>query len=208
MPRGAQRIACTILFLSAGLVLWHFTPPAPDDPGIIPDGPTIGRAPAATAAETTPVNGEAVVAYPESEAALDPVPGSAEVAFHEFSVDTPLIAVAHAGGDPADLPTFRVRLGPDRFADVDVARFDALNDEEGVYSGAIRGHPDSQAVFSYVGLAHAGTVVLPDEERAFYITATEEGLMRVTEVDLTRAPLCAPPLVAQGGISVPETVLP
>jgi hypothetical protein len=122
---------------------------------------------------------------------------SAVVAFHELPVDVPLLALAQHAGDPATLQSFRVRLGADRFADIDVARFDALNDDEGVYSGSVRGERDSQAVFSYVGLAHAGTVVLPDEERAFYITATEGGRMRITELDLTRAPLCGQPLLPQ-----------
>jgi hypothetical protein len=80
--------------------------------------------------------------------------------------------------------------------EVDVNRFEMINDDEGVYVGSVRGQRDSRAIFSYVGLAHAGTVVLPAEERAFYITATEFGQMRVTELDLTRAPLCGQPLLA------------
>jgi hypothetical protein len=196
MPRGIRRFIAAALVVSGGVTAWLFVGSREDSPRAREAVPVSS---ARTETRQTPAAVAPVVtATAPAPAKTPPGFGQGVVALHELPVDVPLIAVAQHAGDPSTLQNFRVRLGPDRFVDVDVARFDALNDDEGVYSGSVRGERDSQAVFSYVGLAHAGTVVLPDEERAFYITATEHGQMRITELDLNRAPLCGQPLLAQG----------
>lgn len=173
-----------------GVIFWRF-PAADEAPE--PEVPAVGTSPepARTLGNKGATEDEAAVT-PKPVAEKDP----AIVAFWELPVDVPLIETAFRDGPPQSLRSFSVRLAPARSAEVDVASFEVLAEEEGVFSGTVRGQPDSQAVFSYVGLAYAGTVVLGAEQRAFYITATENGVMRITELDLTKAPTCGQPLLA------------
>lgn len=158
-----------------------------------PEAPAVGTTPhPARITASTDERDPAAVAIPTPVAGSDP----AIVALWELPVEVPLIEMAFRDGDPVWLRSFPVRLGPHRTAEVDVELFEEIGGEEGVFTGSVRGQPDSTAVFSYVGRAYAGTVVLGSEERAFYVTATEDGRMRITELDLRHAPLCGQPLLA------------
>jgi hypothetical protein len=189
MPRVSRRLILAAVAVGTVFTIWQFNP----SDATVTTGPVATNGPV-NSPETNVAPARTAGAGSTAPAAASP---SAVVAFHEMTVDVPLLETALRAGEPAALRSFTVRLGPNRTAEVEVARYDELNDDEGVYAGTVRGAPDSQAVFSYVGLAHAGTVVLGAEQRAFYITATEDGLMRITELDLTRAPLCGQPLLAQ-----------
>lgn len=79
-----------------------------------------------------------------------------------------------------------------------------LGADQGVFTGEIEGHAGTLVVLSYVGLAQAGTVQLPDEARAFRIRGRDDGSVRIDEVNLALAPECANCLAAQSG-SEPHT---
>jgi len=165
-------------------------------------GDVVQVAPAAEASPTLERGGEPAVIPAAIAPASSGASETAVIAVHEITVAEPLFTTAQRAGDPMALPSFTVPLGGGRSVDVDVAHFEDLGVDERVYSGSVRGQRESQAVFSYVGLAYAGTVVLGDEQRAYYITATEDGRMRITELDLTRAPGCGaalPPEMAMTG---------
>jgi hypothetical protein len=106
--------------------------------------------------------------------------------------DTPLIALARAN-PTARLPVERIRLtlSPRESATILIDHFEAAGDSEGVFEGVVEGKPGSTVILSYVGLAQAGMVHLPAEGRAFRIRGTDDGAVRITEVDLHRAPECA-----------------
>ena len=60
--------------------------------------------------------------------------------------------------------------------------------------GEVEDHPGGTVVLSHVGNSHAGVIHLPDEQRSYVISGGEDGRVRITATDLTRAPDCAPEL--------------
>lgn len=160
-------------------------PVAPMTPA--PAGPSAAEEPRRIAAVDEPVATDAESVWLESKPASDDPALLGEWArLGEARLVSDLRAQV-----AAPLPgTFPLALGPGRDFEVEVARVEQLNEREGVVVGRISGRPDSTAVLSYVGDAAAGTVHLPNSRRALNLYRTEDGLLRVIEIDLARAPEC------------------
>lgn len=97
----------------------------------------------------------------------------------------------------------RLELGPDRSDVLLITRTEDLGDNQGSVSGSLQGWPDSTVVLGYADGAVSGTVNLPHEQRSYIISQTEDGTLRVTELDLTQAPQCGEPPPAGGLPLVP-----
>lgn len=98
-------------------------------------------------------------------------------------------------------------IGPGREFELEVQRVQDLGGNEGVVIGKLVGRPDSTVVLSYVEDAAAGTVHLPNSQRALNLYRTEDGLLRVIEIDLSRAPECPVAIVA-GTETTPAATAP
>lgn len=95
------------------------------------------------------------------------------------------------GQTKVDYPgTLNLPLGPGRNEIFNVASIQYPEEGEGVLLGSIDRIPGSSVVLSYVGDSLAGTVIMPVEQRAFDLKRGDDGTLRVTEIDLTRAPEC------------------
>lgn len=108
-----------------------------------------------------------------------------------------LVARLRAEIEASARGTLALSLGPNRDFAVRVLRVRDLGGDEGVVVGRIDNHPNSTVVLSYVRDAAAGTVHLPNSSRALNLYRTEDGVLRVIEIDLLRAPECGEAVVAQ-----------
>jgi hypothetical protein len=133
----------------------------------------------------------------QGEAASDVSPGTGVVREWTGAADRRLGDLVPDVSHPEAVQFIPLRIGPEREVLMEVRRFREVAPGEGVFIGLVAGNAYSTAVFSYVGEAFAGFVTLYDERRSFQITASEDGLMRVTELDLDASPGCAPPLLPQ-----------
>lgn len=108
---------------------------------------------------------------------------------------TPLRARAPAPTDDFHLPLeFEFPLDGTRRVPVRVSRFNVTGADSGVFSGTVPDQPGSTVVLSFVGLAQAGVIHLPELHRAYVINGDEFGHLRITETDPRLAPGCTPPL--------------
>ena len=156
---------------------------------------------------TTPVT----VAAPSSSLAPAPSPASAPAPTPAPAAAAPLpqgiVAIWH-GTLPLPLKQFIARQDPDAPVparlelpvddDTRLAlRFRRINfdgPDAATLLGEVEDHPGGTVVLSHVGNSHAGVIHLPDEQRSYVISGGEDGRIRITATDLTRAPDCAPEL--------------
>jgi hypothetical protein len=127
----------------------------------------------------------------------EPSPGL--VASWHGRLRTPLRARGPAPDADLHLPLrFDFPLSAGRSVRVRIERHDETGPDSGVFTGTAEDRPGSVVILSYVGLAQAGVIQLPEERRSFVINGDESGNLRITECDLERAPGCTPPLVPPG----------
>lgn len=114
----------------------------------------------------------------------------------DFRSQLQALAEGDSGTDTLRLPS----LGADDFA-VAVTRHEGGADDQGAVVGEVVGKPGSHVILGYSGEAVAGTILVPGEG-LFQVRYAGNGEHRLTELDPSRFPSEAPPLV------VPELVLP
>lgn len=158
-------------------------PSAPADTGpVLPLAAKPAVAPAALATPASDVSADAPASEPFQGMVGEWVYPAARAPI-EFARER-----ARAEGpapDRLDLP-----LRPGQVGTMRVRRFEATEEDGGVFTGELEGHPGSTVVLSYVGLAQSGVVLLPAEHRAFNYRAGDDGVLRVTELDTRHAPNC------------------
>lgn len=69
-------------------------------------------------------------------------------------------------------------------------RIDFHGPDAATLIGEAEGRPGATVVVSYVGSSQAGVIYLPSEKRSFVISGGDDGNVRITATDLTRAPGC------------------
>lgn len=115
----------------------------------------------------------------------------------ETRLETPLLELASQPVSAAKPLRVRLPLRPNQDFIFVAHEHEKLGADQGVFTGEIEGRAGTLVVLSYVGLAQAGTVQLPDEGRAFRIRGRDDGSVRIEEVNLANAPECGSCLVAQ-----------
>jgi hypothetical protein len=121
--------------------------------------------------------------------------------------DPPLVELARSrlNGPVEVRERIRVPLSQSKAVTVAVDKFTALGADEGVFEGIVEGKSGSTVILSYVGLAQSGIVHLPAEHRVFRIRGNDEGIVNITEVDLTNAPDCAPIMPERPMLALPRS---
>lgn len=161
---------------------------------------------ATTLRSHSPDAAPAASAAPASSAkAGDPAPSSPPLpedaypgllSFYQVRWDPPLRSLVPTPEQDPHLPlTVTLAVESHRRLAVKILRHEITGPDAGVLTGEVEGRPGSLVVLSYVGLAQAGVVQLPDEARSYVINGDDHGRVRIAANDLTRAPACAPPLV-------------
>jgi len=182
-PRPAH-LALVAALLLLGARLRHASTPVPDATGTTSATATAASPHPVLAAETSP--------EPAPSPVAEPLPPGVTGVWHG-RLDAPLSSLAPTATrdftPPVDI-VVPVSAG-ERIA-VRLHRHDVTSPDGGTFVGEIPGHPGGTVVLSYVGAAQAGVVYLPDESRSFVISGGDDGRIRVTSTDLTRAPGCAP----------------
>lgn len=114
----------------------------------------------------------------------------------DFRSQLQALAAGESGTETLRLPS----LGADDF-EIAVTRRECGADDQGAVVGEVVGKPGSHVILGYADEAVAGTILVPGEG-LFQVRYAGNGEHRISELDPTRFPAEAPPLV------VPELVLP
>lgn len=174
----------------------------------VPSAPAAAAAPALRASPLPPDPAPVVVAPPPAPAPVEEFSGVTTspvlpeaaspgvLSYWHGRLLTPLRDRAPAPDADLHLPLrFAFPISATRQVRVRIDRHDETGADSGTFTGEAEDSPGSVVILSYVGLAQAGVVQLPGERRAFVINGDEAGHIRVTALDLDRAPGCTPPLI-------------
>lgn len=196
-PALPSRLFGVVALLGAGATAWWWTTPAPEQARAVSPAPNGGPACANVAEGPAPTP---TASQAEASAALPPssVPTPAAVAAADPAVRASLttrfarplreiVETAKTHRVPLHIP---LPLRQGETFDFHVQRIESPGSDDGVLVGEIAGHPGSLVVLSYVGLAQAGTIQLPAEGTAFRVRGTDDGAVRIDEIDLRKAPEC------------------
>lgn len=182
-----------------GLLRVSFSPPRalPNPTTLAPQTDTAAHLFVVPSVPDTPAQPPDASAFPGITAA--PVlseAGSPGVISHwQGRLVTPLRDRAPEPDADLHLPLrFAFPLSASRTVHVRIERHDETAPDSGVFTGVAHDLPGSVVILSYVGLAQSGVVQLPGERRAYVINGDDTGHIRVTALDLDRAPGCTPPL--------------
>jgi hypothetical protein len=107
-------------------------------------------------------------------------------------LDTAWFASATSPLRSAPLPRVELALFDDAQFVVKIERVEELGAERRVATGIVEGRADSEVILAYNDGALAGQVSVPGHG-TYAIEAAGNGVERIVEIDLARAPLCGTP---------------
>ncbi|MDQ8184726.1 hypothetical protein [Pelagicoccus sp. SDUM812002] len=91
----------------------------------------------------------------------------------------------------SEVISFNLRTPDGVDHEVAFGRFTKIGTSKGIYSGAIKGSPFSEAMISFVGDAIVGSMRLPGQGIGWEVRNQGSGVQKFEKVDLAKLPACA-----------------
>ena len=163
--------------------------PAPE-PEAEPRDEAVSPAPLADTASTpAPLPEPAPIAAeaPASEGNIPnvgPFADSSVKVQETIKIDPPITEIGQAWLSGESQNNFSMPVTGGRNLDIDVERFEAIEEEGGVFIGRVKDRPDSSVRLSYRGRAEAGSIRLPSENLTYRIFPGQSGSVVVQERDM------------------------